>query len=399
MPLSNTCKFAFHFLMMPIQKERPMNELPVMQEGEGIMLFYPHVPKKAIEAVTEVLQSRWIGQGPKVAQFEKEFEEKFAGGGKAIAVGSGTDALHLSYILAGLKAGDEVITPVFTCTATTIPFLYMGVVFRFADVDPKTLNINVDHVRKLVNEKTKAIVCVHYGGLPCDMDELLAIGKSYNIPVIEDAAHALGATYKGKQIGEISPFTMFSFQAIKTITTGDGGMLILKDHDIVPKAERIRWFGIDRSNKQKGNWENDIWEVGYKYQMTDIGAAMGLAGLHEFDQTLAHRQKLFQAYKRGLAGIEGITLMGADTTDRTHAAWLCTALVDKRIDFMNKLRSRKIESGQVHYRNDRYTVLGGRRDDLPFMDSIEENYIVLPLHLHMNEKDVEYICQVIKSGW
>ena len=376
-----------------------MNELPVMQEGEGIMLFYPHVPKKAIEAVTEVLQSRWIGQGPKVAQFEKEFEEKFAGGGKAIAVGSGTDALHLSYILAGLKAGDEVITPVFTCTATTIPFLYMGVVFRFADVDPKTLNINVDHVRKLVNEKTKAIVCVHYGGLPCDMDELLAIGKSYNIPVIEDAAHALGATYKGKQIGEISPFTMFSFQAIKTITTGDGGMLILKDLDIVPKAERIRWFGIDRSNKQKGNWENDIWEVGYKYQMTDIGAAMGLAGLHEFDQTLAHRQKLFQAYKRGLAGIEGITLMGANTTDRTHAAWLCTALVDKRIDFMNKLRSRKIESGQVHYRNDRYTVLGGRRDDLPFMDSIEENYIVLPLHLHMNEKDVEYICQVIKSGW
>ena len=133
--------------------------------------------------------------------------------------------------------------------------------------------------------------------------------------------------------------------------------------------------------------------------MTDIGAAMGLAGLHEFDQTLAHRQKLFQAYKRGLAGIEGITLMGANTTDRTHAAWLCTALVDKRIDFMNKLRSRKIESGQVHYRNDRYTVLGGRRDDLPFMDSIEENYIVLPLHLHMNEKDVEYICQVIKSGW
>ena len=376
-----------------------MNELPVMQEGEGIMLFYPHVPKKAIEAVTEVLQSRWIGQGPKVAQFEKEFEEKFAGGGKAIAVGSGTDALHLSYILAGLKEGDEVITPVFTCTATTIPFLYMGVVFRFADVDPKTLNINVDHVRKLVNEKTKAIVCVHYGGLPCDMDELLAIGKSYNIPVIEDAAHALGATYKGKQIGAISPFTMFSFQAIKTITTGDGGMLILKDHDIVPKAERIRWFGIDRSNKQKGNWENDIWEVGYKYQMTDIGAAMGLAGLHEFDQTLAHRQKLFQAYKRGLAGIEGITLMGANTTDRTHAAWLCTALVDKRIDFMNKLRSRKIESGQVHYRNDRYTVLGGRRDDLPFMDSIEENYIVLPLHLHMNEKDVEYICQVIKSGW
>ncbi len=376
-----------------------MNELPVMQEGEGIMLFYPHVPKKAIEAVTEVLQSRWIGQGPRVAQFEKEFEERFAGKGKALAVGSGTDALHLAYILAGLKEGDEVITPVFTCTATTIPFLYMGVKFRFADVDPKTLNISTSHVRELVNEKTKAIVCVHYGGLPCDMDELLAIATEYNIPVIEDAAHAVGATYKGKKIGEISPFTMFSFQAIKAMTTGDGGMLVLQDHAIVPTAERIRWFGIDRSNKQKGTWENDIWEVGYKYQMTDIGAAMGLAALHEFDQTLAHRQKLFQAYKRGLAGAEGITLMGADSTDRTHAAWLCTALVERRQEFMTRLRDRKIESGQVHYRNDRYTVLGGRRDDLPNMDAIEENYIVLPLHMHMNENDVEYVCQVIRSGW
>jgi perosamine synthetase len=385
--------------MSHLQKEKPMNELPVMQEGEGIMLFYPHVPKTAIAAVTEVLQSRWIGQGPRVAQFESEFEARFAGNGKALAVGSGTDALHLAYILAGLKPGDEVITPVFTCTATTIPFLYMGVIFRFADVDPKTLNINVNHVRELVNDRTRAIVCVHYGGLPCDMDELLAIGKEHNIPVIEDAAHALGATYKGKKVGQISPFTMFSFQAIKALTTGDGGMLVLQDRSIVPKAERIRWFGIDRSNKQKGTWENDIWEVGYKYQMTDIGAAMGLAALHEFDQTLATRQTLFQAYRRGLKGAKGITLLGADTTDRTHAAWLCTALVERREDFMKKLRDRKVESGQVHYRNDRYSVLGGRRDDLPNMDSIEENYIVLPLHLHMNEKDVDYVCEVIRSGW
>lgn len=384
---------------MQVQKEKPMNELPVMQEGEGIMLFYPHVPQKAIEAVTDVLRSRWIGQGPRVTQFEKEFEQKFGGGGKALAVGSGTDALHLAYILAGLKAGDEVITPVFTCTATTIPFLYMGVTFRFADVDPNTLNIDVKHVRQLINEKTKAIICVHYGGLPCDMDELGAVAREFGIPVIEDAAHALGATYKGKSIGEISDFTMFSFQAIKSITTGDGGMLILKDSAILPKAERIRWFGIDRSNKQKGTWENDITEVGYKYQMTDIGAAMGLAALHEFDATLAYRQKLFSAYRKGLAGAQGIKLIGANASDRTHAAWLCTALVEKRQEFMQRLRDHKIESGQVHYRNDRYSVLGGRRDDLPNMDAIEENYIVLPLHLHMTEKDVDYVCNTIKKGW
>ena len=380
-------------------KEKPMNELPVMNENEGIVLFYPNVPKNAIEEVSKVLQSRWIGQGPRVAEFEQQFAGRFAGKGKALAVGSGTDALHLAYILAGLQPGDEVITPVFTCTATTIPFLYMGVNFRFADVDPATLNINVQHVRELVNEKTKAIVCVHYGGLPCDMDELHAIAREYNIPVIEDAAHALGATYKGKSIGSISEFTMYSFQAIKHITTGDGGMLIVQDPELVTKGERIRWFGIDRSNKQKGTWENDIWEVGYKYQMTDIGAAMGLAGLQEFDATLAHRQKLFDVYRKGLKNISGIQLIGADYTDRTHAAWLCTAMVENRMDFMKYLREHKIESGQVHYRNDRYTVLGGRRDDLPHMDAVEEKYIVLPLNNHLTEAQIEYVCDTIRKGW
>jgi perosamine synthetase len=383
-----------------LHKEKPMNELPVMNESEGIVLFHPHIPETAIDEVTKVLHSRWIGQGPRVAQFEKEFSQRFGGKGTSIAVGSGTDALHLSYILAGLQEGDEVITPVFTCTATSIPFLYMGVRIRFADVDPETLNINVQHVRELINEKTKAIVCVHYGGLPCDMDELHAIAKEYNIPVIEDAAHALGATYKGKNIGEISPFTMFSFQAIKHITTGDGGMVIIQDQSLIPKAERIRWFGIDRSNKQKGTWENDITEVGFKYQMTDISAAMGLASLREFDQTLSHRQGLFEEYKKGLKGAAGIKLIGAEANDRTHAAWLCTALVEKdRLGFMHSLREKKIESGQVHYRNDRYSILGGRRDDLPNMDAVEENYIVLPLHLKMTKENVQYICDVIKQGW
>lgn len=373
--------------------------MPVMNENEGIVLFYPNVPAAAIQAVTEVLQGRWIGQGPRVAQFELEFAQRFAGPGHALAVGSGTDALHLAYILAGLQEGDEVITPVFTCTATTIPFLYMGVKFCFADVDPDTLNISVAHVRQLVNEKTKAIVCVHYGGLPCDMDELHAIAGQYNIPVIEDAAHALGATYKGKSVGQLSEFTMFSFQAIKHLTTGDGGMLVMQDANLRPIAERIRWFGIDRSNKQKGIWENDITEVGYKYQMTDIGAAMGLAALHEFDTTLAHRQQLFDVYRQGLANIPGIKLLGAHYQDRTHAAWLCTAIVERRQDFMRYLRENKIESGQVHYRNDRYTVLGGRRHDLPNMDAIEDNYIVLPLHTHLTKANVQYVCDVIRKGW
>ena len=380
-------------------KEIPMNEMPLMQEGEGIMLFYPNVPKTAADEVAQVLQSRWIGQGPKVLQFEKEFHQKFLSTHVALAVGSGTDALHLAYILADIKPGDEVIVPVFTCTATNIPLLYQGAKIRFADIEPNTLNIDVNHVKKLVNEKTKAIVCVHYGGLPCDMDELSAIARQYNIPIIEDSAHALGATYKGKHIGDISDFSTFSFQAIKHITTGDGGMLTLKNKDLVEKTKRIRWFGIDRSAKQMGKWENDIYEVGYKYQMTDIAAAMGLAGLHEFDVVLLLRRFLLEQYEHKLANIPGIKVLGTGYTDRVSAAWMCTVEVERRADFMKKLREYKIETGQVHYRNDRYTIFGGRRNDLPNMDAIEDKYMVLPLHTKMTEEDVDYIAKVIKSGW
>jgi dTDP-4-amino-4,6-dideoxygalactose transaminase len=382
-----------------MRKEIPMNEMPLMQEGEGIMLFYPNVPPTAVEEVSKVLQSRWIGQGPKVLQFEKEFQQKFLSTHTALTVGSGTDALHLAYILADINPGDEVIAPVFTCTATNIPLLYKGAKIRFADIEPNTLNIDVNHVKKLVNEKTKAIVCVHYGGLPCDMDELSAIARQYNIPIIEDSAHALGATYKGKHIGDISDFSTFSFQAIKHITTGDGGMLTLKNKDLVEKTKRIRWFGIDRSAKQMGKWENDIYEVGYKYQMTDIAAAMGLAGLHEFDVVLLLRRFLLEQYEQKLANIPGIKVLGTGYTDRVSAAWMCTVEVERRMDFMKKLREYKIETGQVHYRNDRYTIFGGRRNDLPNMDAIEDKYMVLPLHTKMTEEDVDYIAKVIKSGW
>jgi dTDP-4-amino-4,6-dideoxygalactose transaminase len=380
-------------------KEQGMNERPLMQENEGIVLFYPNVPESAVDEVTKVLNSRWIGQGPKVAQFEREFESKYLTENAALAVGSGTDALHMAYILAGIGPGDEVIAPVFTCTATNIPLLYIGAKIRFADVDPATLNINVDHVRQLVNERTKAIVCVHYAGLPCDIDELRDIAREYNILLIDDSAHALGAKYKGQNIGEITDFSIFSFQAIKHITTGDGGMLTIKNRDLIEKARRVRWFGIDRSAKQMGHWENDIYEVGYKYQMNDIAAALGLAALAEFDKTLIYRKQLFAEYEKQLAGIDGIKLIGTGVKDREHAAWLCTVLVERREDLMNKLRSFNIESSQVHYRNDRYTVLGGRRSDLPNMDKVEDNYLVLPLHLKMKLEDVEYIGKVVKSGW
>ena len=382
--------------------KKPVKDMSLMHdESDNIVMFYPHVSELAKKSVMEVLDTRWIGQGPKVKLFEESFSKKFASKLPAIAVGSGTDALHLSYILAGLKSGDEVIAPVFTCTATNIPFLYMGIKILFADIDPDTMNIDINHVAQLMNKNVKAIICVHYGGLPCDMDELQNIADKWSIPIIEDAAHAVGAKYKGSNIGSISDFTMFSFQAIKHITTGDGGMLIIKNKELVDQAERVRWFGIDRNAKQAGIWENDITEIGYKYQMTDIAAAMGIASLQEFDAVSSLRKRLFKVYSDELAGYDRVKIIGNDFDDREHAAWLFTIIVDNRYKLQEKLRDNKIESNQVHFRNDRYSIFKDFTEgkNFPNMDQIEDKYLVLPLHTMMNENDVRRVCSIIKSGW
>lgn len=380
--------------------EKALHEFPVMEPGrDNIVLFHPHIPAKAADRVAGVLGTRWIGQGPRVEEFEQKFSAKFGGNSPALAVGAGTDALHLAYILAGLQQGDEVIAPIFTCTATNIPFLYMGVKIVFADVQRATLNIDPADVRRRITDRTKAIVCVHYGGLPCDMAELQSIADEHGLKVIEDAAHALGATYRGRNVGQISDFTMFSFQAIKHITTGDGGMLLFRDAPLMDQARRIRWFGIDRKAKQGGHWENDIWEVGYKYQMTDVAAALGLAALEEFDWILSHRQSLLAAYEKGLADVAGINVIGIGCRDRMHAAWMCTVTVENRDGLAAKLHESGIESSQVHFRNDRYSVFGGRQEGYENMDAIEDKYLVIPLHTRMGLGHVERVCSVIKSGW
>lgn len=383
-----------------MKKNEPMREYPLMEPSAGnLVLFHPHIPSSAGAAVNDVLAGRWIGQGPRVDEFERRFAERFAPSSGTVAVGSGTDALHLSYVLANLRPGDEVIAPIFTCTATSIPLLHMGVKVVFADVQADTLNMDPDDVRRKVTEKTKAIACVHYGGLPCDMDALLDIANEFDLRVVEDAAHALGATYRGTPIGTQSDFSIYSFQAIKHITTGDGGMLVLRDASLLEKAKRLRWFGIDRKAKQGGIWENDIVELGFKYQMTDIGAAMGLCALDEFDTILSHRQRLLAAYASGLENVSGCHLIGNAVTDRTNAAWLCTVLSDNREGLQEKLRQHQIESAQVHYRNDRYSIFGGRSEDCPNMDALESRYLVLPLHTKMRVEDVERVCDVIKGGW
>jgi len=368
-------------------------------EIDPVVLFHPFIPKETSEKVAEVLSTRWIGQGPLVDRFEFEFEA-IIGVGKSLAVGSGTDALHLAYLLAGVGPGDEVICPVFTCTATNLPLLYIGATPVFADIDPKTMNISTSSIRKLITEKTKAIVTVDYGGLPCDYSEINEIATEFGLKVIDDAAHAIGAKYQETLIGAVADFTTYSFQAIKHITTGDGGMLHVKDPELAEKGKRLRWFGIDRKAKFGGIWANDITEIGYKYQMTDIGAAMGLSGLAHLPLVLSHRRELLKAYEEGLKDVPGLYNVGSESqNDRLHSAWLHTILIEDREELQKKLAVNGIESGQVHYRNDMYTIFGKRRDYLENMDAIESRYLVLPLHMKVGIKEVEKICRIIKTGW
>ena len=375
---------------------KKVSDMPLMEDtNETINICYPFIGKNAIEYVTDTLSGRWIGQGPKVEMFEEKFKDKFGGDKSAISVNSGTSALHLAYVLCDLKPEDEVIVPLFTCTATNIPFLNMGVNLKFADVDVDTLNMDLNHVESLVSDKTKAIVPVHYGGLCMDMDRLSKIAG--DIPIIQDAAHSIGTTFNGKHLCELSDYVMYSFQAIKHFTTGDGGMLLV-NKELEDKAKRVRWFGIDRKAKQGGIWENDITEVGYKYQMTDVAAAIGLAGLEEIDFALQQRKRLFNVYCENLSS--DIKIVGGDKKEE-HGAWLFTICVENRYELQTKLAEKKIESNQMHFRNDRYSIFKKFTDGktYPNMDSIEDKYLVLPLHHKMNDEDVVRVCSEINSGW
>ncbi len=347
-----------------------------------VVLMRPYVPEDAISAVSDVLRSRWIGQGPRVEEFERRFGAKI--GRPCIATGSCTDALHLAYLLAGIGPGDEVVAPLFTCTATNIPLLYCGANIRFADVAPDSLNVDSSTIAAAVTERTKAVVIVHYGGMPA------LVGRQ-GVPLIEDCAQALGA----RGVGNIGDFACYSFQAVKHITTGDGGMLALPEH-LIPKAKRMSWFGIDRQAKFNGTWANDICEIGFKYQMTDVSAAMGLAGLDALDKQIEYRRELRDLYAIGLDGLDGIRLLDIDPDS---ACWLCTVMVERREDFKRNLASEGIESDQVHYRNDRYAVFAKFRGEFPNMDAIDSKYLCLPLHMGMKPEDVGRICGVIRRGW
>lgn len=365
---------------------------------EKIVMFWPLVTSKQYEAITAKWRGllngtdRWIGQGPAVDEFDKKFSEKF-GIPYSVSLNSGSAGLETACDLLGLGRDDLVIVTPLTCTATNIPLARRGCKLLWADIDPNTLNMSQASVDKLLsdNPNVKAIFNVHLGGIRSDVD-------GHGVPVVDDAAQGLGI-YRST-----AKFTAYSFQGIKAITTGDGGMFCCNDPEDAHKAELLRWFGIDRKKKRDNNWEAytknremvfDIELLGHKRQPTDLDAVVGLAGLEDFDVINKQRADLFWEYIQGLKGRTDIKLVNGPE----NVYWLCTVLVDRRDEFVQLLNDYNIECSTVQNRNDVYSVFGGKRQDLPVMNEVESRYISLPLHNRMTLEDVRYICNVINLGW
>ena len=375
-------------------------DYPLLEaKGRSIPLFYPHIPKNAKKSVSKVLSTRWIGQGPLVDIFEKKFSNQFSDGMPVIAVGSGTDALHLAYLLCDIKKGDEIICPVFTCTATNIPLLYLDAKIKFADIDPDTLNISIKSVEKLITKKTKAIVFVNYGGILNNLDKLKKIAEKNKLFLIQDAAQSLGAKYRNKSITKYSDFTIFSFQAIKHITSGDGGALVVKNKSLEKIGKRLRWFGIDRPKKQGGTWENDIKEVGYKYQLTDLGACLLLDSMKEYKFIKSHRNSIYKTYLKNIIQNKKIKCVQSLDKNAKEVMWLFTIISPFKDILQKKLREKNIETNQVHFRNDRYSIFKkfSKNKNFKNMDNIQDKYLVLPLHTKMTINDAKRVSYEINK--
>lgn len=331
-----------------------------------IPLFYPNVSIQMRRAAYDSLGEKIIGQGEKVKNFEKLLSRELKIK-NLITVNNGTSALEIAYHLLNLKPQDEVITPVFTCTATNIPLKRLGVKIVFADVKDNML-LDWNDVEKKITKKTKAIVNVHLFG---QLNETRNLG----IPVVGDAAQYLGKTYGER-------FTIYSFQATKILTTVDGGALSLKNKTDYKRAKLLRWYGIDRETG-KNNIDVDIAEAGYKYHMNDVTAAIGVAGLQILKKLKNERLKLQKHYSEILGVTGGSPFL-------IHAT--------KRNKLIAKLASAGVESGLIHRRNDMYSVFGGKRQNLPNMNRLENVYLFLPCHNHMSLSDVDFICKIVREN-
>lgn len=381
----------------------------------SIQVFKPLIREESIEAVCKVLRSSWIGLGPKTKEFEQAFVD-YLGNDELYASGlnSATSALHLALKLLDISSGANVASPSLTFISTNHAIRYVNLDPTFVDVDKETGNMSPDDLERLLEEDRndpnyaedeflgfiKAIIVVHYSGYPCDMDRINAIAKKYNIPVIEDCAHACGGSYaNGKKIGDSENICCFSFQAVKNLPIGDGGMLITNNPEYKKRCDQLRWLGIDKDTYTRKNqtcdylWKYEVPEVGFKCHMNDINAAIGIEQLKVLDEDNKRRKDIGKCYRSDLSS--SLTFMKREHEgSSTHFE---PALAEDRDGLIRHLKANDIHPS-VHYRrNDLYSTY--KETQLPNTGHLEERLITLPIHLLLSDDDVMRVVRVVQEGW
>lgn len=354
-----------------------------------VKLFSPntYIEEWTIE-LEKTFKSGWLAQSGKVKEFEEKFCDEF-GYKYAVALNSCTAALDMAYHLVGICPGDRVLTPVLTCTATNIPLVHRKANIIFCDIDDEGLTIDYQDVQKKISRFDTALVTVNLGGVGID-DRVFDIAEENNVPVIVDAAQALGITQ------ERGDYICYSFQAIKHFTTGDGGMIVLSNEEDYERAKRLRWFGIDRDRRAKMNFDfspsnravcMDMDEVGFKTHMNDLAATMGIVGLSHNQEILNHRENISDVYLDAFNGIQVVA---------GGSYWLFCILLEGRDEGkMDNIKAAGVECDLVHLRNDIFTPFGGKRQELVNINRIESQYLYIPLHSNMTIEDAEYVADVV----
>jgi dTDP-4-amino-4,6-dideoxygalactose transaminase len=392
-----------------------------------IPLFSVFMSEKVGDELLKVLYSGFIGQGVKVDEFEQVLAGIFDNK-NVLTVNSGTAALHLAFRLAGVGPGKEVITTPMTCTATNMPILANGGKIVWADVDPDTGLIDPVDVERKINENTVAIVGVDWGGTPCDWDELNRIGKQYGVKTIDDAAHGLGMTYKGRKAGTLADYTIFSFQAIKHITTIDGGALVVRSTEDYVRGKLLRWYGIDRDSDRKDfRCEEDIKEWGYKFHMNDINATVGIeqfkhlesiVGKHK-DNALSLIRGLSNYFKfasstkfmppvpvatkdKGVVSVEPGSAIAAQHSlpNIDSSYWLLTLVLQDsyvKDEFMKAMKEKGIMVSSVHARNDTHTCFAESKSNLPGVGKFTSRQVSIPVHWSLTKEEIAYMIKTMNE--
>lgn len=362
-----------------------------------------------MKEVIDTLKSGWITTGPKTKRFEDAFK-RYIGCKYAVALNSCTGALHLSLAASGIGKGDRVITTPFTFVAAANVILHLGAVPVFVDIDQKTFNIDPEKTERCVKKrKIKAILPVHYGGYPCDMDEILRIAKDYNLIVIEDAAHAIGAEYKNRKIGNFGDTTCFSFYATKNLVTAEGGMVTTNNREIADKIMIYSLHGMDRDAwmrySRTGSWYYEVTYPGFKYNMTDIQASLGLHQLKKFDGFQKRREEIVRLYTQAFKDLEEIETPFV-SKEVKHAWHLYVIKLSKnrlkinRNRFIKELKRENIGTSvhfiPVHLHPWYRKAFRFKRGDFPVAEDIYQRVISLPIYPKMNDRDVQDVIRAVK---